>query len=109
MNVQDSFGAIWIGILSALRTRSLFDRFAMVFVLVGIASPPVWLALILAYVFGFKLGWFPIGDYCNFFPSSVGGCSGPGEWAYHMILPWAAFTWLFAAIYRASAESRRSR
>lgn len=91
--------SIPVGILSALRPRSLFDRFAMVFVLVGIASPPVWLGLILAYTFGFKLGWFPIGDYCSFFPSSVGGCSGPGEWAYHMILPWAAFTWLFAAIY----------
>jgi peptide/nickel transport system permease protein len=91
--------SIPIGILSALRPRSFFDRFAMVFVLVGIASPPVWLGLILAYVFGFKLGWFPISDYCSFFPSSVGGCSGPAEWAYHMVLPWAAFTWLFAAIY----------
>lgn len=88
-----------IGILSALRPRSLFDRFSMVFVLVGIASPPVWMALVLAYIFGFRLGWFPIGDYCSFFPSSAGACSGPPEWAYHMILPWAALTWLFAAIY----------
>jgi peptide/nickel transport system permease protein len=87
-----------IGIVSALRPRSLFDRSAMVFVLVGIAAPPVWLGLILAYVFGFKLGWFPIADYCSI--RSVGGeCGGPLEWAYHMILPWATFTWLFAAIY----------
>lgn len=88
-----------IGILSALRPRSLFDRFATVFVLIGIASPPVWLGLILAYVFGFKLGWTPIADYCNFGSSSAGECSGPVRWAYHLLLPWITFTFLFAALY----------
>jgi peptide/nickel transport system permease protein len=88
-----------IGILSALRPRSLFDRFATVFVLIGIASPPVWLGLILAYVFGFKLGWTPIADYCNFASSSAGECSGPVRWAYHLLLPWITFTFLFAALY----------
>jgi len=88
-----------IGILSALRPRSLFDRVAMVFVLVGIASPPVWLGLILAYVFGFKLGWTPIADYCNFRSSSAGECGGPARWAYHLILPWLTFMCFFAAFY----------
>lgn len=91
--------SIPIGILSALRPRSVFDRFAMVFVLFGISAPPIWLGLILAYVFGFKLGWTPIADYCNFFASAGGECSGPVHWAYHLILPWATFTFLFAAIY----------
>jgi len=62
-----------VGILSALRPRSLFDRFAMVFVLIGISAPPLWLGLILAYVFGFRLGWTPIADYCMEQP----GRSGP--------------------------------
>ncbi len=88
-----------VGILSALRPRSFFDRFAMLFVLVGIASPPVWLGLLLAYIFGFKLGWFPIADYCDLIPHTGGDCSGPARWAYHMVLPWVTFTWLFAAIY----------
>jgi peptide/nickel transport system permease protein len=88
-----------VGILSALRPRSLFDRAAMVFVLVGIAAPPVWLGLILAYVFGFKLGWTPIADYCNFASGSGGECSGPVHWAYHLILPWLTFAFLFAALY----------
>jgi peptide/nickel transport system permease protein len=88
-----------VGILSALRPRSLFDRCAMVFVLIGIAAPPVWLGLILAYVFGFRLGWTPIADYCNFFSSSGGECSGPAHWAYHLILPWVTFAFLFAALY----------
>ena len=91
--------SIPVGILSALRPRSLFDRFAMLFVLVGISMPPFFLGLILAYVFGFKLGWTPISDYCNFFPHSGGECSGPTRWAYHLILPWVSFMFLFAALY----------
>jgi peptide/nickel transport system permease protein len=92
--------SIPIGILSALRPRSLLDRAAMGFVLVGVSAPAVWIGLILAYVFGFKLGWTPIAGYCNFFPShEVGGCSGPGPWAYHLILPWVTFMFLFAALY----------
>jgi peptide/nickel transport system permease protein len=91
--------SIPIGIISALKPRSLFDRSAMVFVLFGISAPPVWLGLILAYIFGFKLGWTPIADYCNFFPHTAGECSGPGRWAYHLILPWATMTFLYAALY----------
>jgi peptide/nickel transport system permease protein len=92
--------AIPVGIVSALRPRSLFDRFSMVFVLIGISSPAVWIGLILAYIFGFRLGWFPIADYCDFFPHGAGGeCSGPTRWAYHLILPWATMTFLYAALY----------
>lgn len=88
-----------LGIVSALHPRSLFDRLGMVFVLIGIASPPVWLGLILAYVFGFKLGWTPISDYCNFATGSAGECAGPARWAYHLILPWLTFMFYFAALY----------
>jgi peptide/nickel transport system permease protein len=91
--------SIPVGILSALKPRSLLDRFGMVFVLVGVSAPPVWLGLVLAYTFGFKLGWTPIADYCNFFPGHAGTCSGPARWAYHLLLPWVTFTFLFAAIY----------
>jgi peptide/nickel transport system permease protein len=92
--------SIPIGILSALRSRSITDRFAMVFVLVGISAPPVWIGLILAYLIGFKLGWTPIAGYCNLLPGSAeGACSGPAQWAYHLILPWMTFMFLFAALY----------
>jgi peptide/nickel transport system permease protein len=88
-----------IGILSALKPRSLIDRAGTVFVLVGISAPTVWFGLMLAYTFGYKLGWTPIADYCNFFPNSSGTCGGPARWAYHLLLPWVTFTFLFAAIY----------
>jgi len=92
--------SIPVGILSALRPRSLTDRFAMILVLIGISAPTFWTGLILAYVFGFKLGWTPIAGYCNFFPSHKAGvCAGPDQWAYHLILPWLTFTFLFAALY----------
>jgi peptide/nickel transport system permease protein len=105
--------SIPIGILSAVRPRSLVDRAAMVFVLVGVSAPAVWIGLILAYIFGFKLGWTPIADYCNFFPSHQAGvCSGPGLWAYHLLLPWVTFMLLFAALYvrliRANVMEARS-
>jgi peptide/nickel transport system permease protein len=92
--------SIPIGILSALRPRSILDRFAMVFVLVGISAPAVWIGLILAYTVGFKLGWTPIAGYCNLVPGgNTGECSGPAQWAYHLILPWMTFMFLFAALY----------
>ncbi len=92
--------AIPIGIISAIRPRSLVDRFGMIFVLIGVSAPAVWLGLILAYSFGFKLGWTPIADYCNFFPThGLTLCSGPARWAYHLVLPWTTFALLFAAIY----------
>ena len=47
--------AVPIGILSALRPRSLLDRTSMVSVLVGISAHPVWIGLILSYFFGYKL------------------------------------------------------
>jgi len=90
--------ALPLGILSALRPRSLLDRSAMIFVLVGISAHPVWLGLIFAYVFGYKLGWTPITGYCNAV-NPVGSCGGPVDWAYHLILPWITFAILFAALY----------
>jgi peptide/nickel transport system permease protein len=90
--------ALPVGILSALRPRSLLDRIAMVFVLIGISAHPVWIGLIFAYFFGFKLGVFPISGYADFF-SPTGDVGGPVQWAYHLILPWATFAILFAALY----------
>jgi peptide/nickel transport system permease protein len=92
--------SIPIGILSALRPRSIMDRVTMTLVLIGISAHPVWIGLIFSYVFGYKLGLTPIAGYCNFFPGTVGAqCEGPVQWAYHLILPWCTFMILFAALY----------
>jgi peptide/nickel transport system permease protein len=90
--------ALPVGILSALRPRSIMDRASMTFVLIGISAHPVWIGLIFAYFFGFRLHWFPITGYCDFINPST-DCGGPVQWAYHMFLPWATFAVLFSALY----------
>ena len=91
--------SIPIGVLSALKPRSLLDRLSMTFVLVGISAHPVWIGLILSYLFGYKFGVTPIAGYCNFFGGTSATCGGPVQWAYHLILPWCTFMVLFAALY----------
>jgi peptide/nickel transport system permease protein len=90
-----------VGIYSALRPRSLIDRAAMVFVLIGVSAHPVWIGLIFSYFFGVRWHITPIADYANFFGAEPGSGDpgGPAQWAYHMILPWMTFAILFAALY----------
>jgi peptide/nickel transport system permease protein len=71
----------------------------MVFVLIGISAHPVWIGLLFAYFFGFKAGLFPITGYADFFAHSGDTSAGPVQWAYHLVLPWATFAILFAALY----------
>jgi peptide/nickel transport system permease protein len=97
--------AIPIGVLSALRPRSLLDRGAMMFVLIGISAHPVWIGLIFAWLFGFYAHehgspiYFPISNYADFINPPPGQPGGPVQWAYHLILPWTTFMILFAALY----------
>jgi peptide/nickel transport system permease protein len=72
----------------------------MIFILVGISAPVVWIGLLLQYFIGFRLGWTPNAGYCDVIDPPAGAdCGGPWDWFYHMILPWLTFALLFAAIY----------
>ena len=90
-----------IGILTALRPRSLMDKGMMALILVGVSAHPVWIGLMLSYFFGVRLDAFPVADYCrfNFDESTPERCGGPTDWAYHLVLPWITFALLFAALY----------
>ena len=90
-----------IGVISALRPRSLLDRGLMVFVLIGVAAHPVWLGFSLSYLLGYRAHVFPVAGYCDFAydPHSPNLCGGPKQWAYHLVLPWITFAFLFAALY----------
>jgi peptide/nickel transport system permease protein len=90
--------AIPVGLLAALRPRSALSRLTTVFVLVGVSAHPLWLGLMLSYVFGARLGWTPTGGYCEVF-SPASNCGGPAQWAYHLLLPWFTFALMYAAIY----------
>jgi len=91
--------SIPIGVLSALRPRSLMDRASMTFVLIGISAHPIWIGLVLSYFIGYKLHITPITGYADFIDPPHGEPGGPVQWAYHMILPWTAYSILFAALY----------
>ena len=90
--------AIPVGVLSALRPRSLLDRVTMVGVLIGISAHPIWIGLMLSYFVGYKWQLAPITGYCDFAYAAT-SCGGPIQWAYHLVLPWITFAVLFAALY----------
>jgi peptide/nickel transport system permease protein len=52
--------AVPIGVLSATRQYSTFDKVTTIFVFVGFATPDFWLALLLMILFGVQLDWLPI-------------------------------------------------
>jgi len=53
--------AIPAGVISALKRNSAIDTLTMMGALIGVSMPIFWLAILLMYVFGLLLGWFPTG------------------------------------------------
>lgn len=56
---------ILIGVISSVRPYTLADNLSMLGALFGISFPPFALGLIMAFVFGALLKWFPISGYIN--------------------------------------------
>jgi peptide/nickel transport system permease protein len=81
-----------IGVVSALKRRTIVDRAAMGFALFGVSAPVFWLGLMALYLFWQRLGILPGTGY-------VGFGEDPLEWLRHMILPWFVLAFLFAAFY----------
>jgi peptide/nickel transport system permease protein len=81
-----------IGVLSAVKRRTIVDRLAMGFALVGISTPVFWLGLMALYIFWRQLGWTGGTGYVSPLDSPTGFIS-------HMILPWIVLALLYAAFY----------
>jgi peptide/nickel transport system permease protein len=79
--------AIPIGILSATRQYSLFDKLSTVFVFVGFSTPTFWLALLLMILFGVNLGILPISGIQSIDVSDMGPVDRIIDWIRHLILP----------------------
>ena len=54
---------IVMGMIAALRRGTWLDTFATVLSYIGVSIPVFWLGLILIYLFGLRLDWFPISGY----------------------------------------------
>jgi peptide/nickel transport system permease protein len=91
--------AVWmligipIGIVSAVKRRSLMDRASMVFALFGVSAPVFWLAYLFLYVFWFKLGWAPSSGI------PIGTSVTEAVVQGRFILPWLVLSLTFAAFY----------
>ncbi|MEW6408862.1 MAG: ABC transporter permease [Nitrospirota bacterium] len=79
--------AVPIGVLSATKQYSLFDKITTVFVFIGFATPTFWLALLLMILFGVKLGWLPISGIQSLNVSGMSALELLFDRAQHLILP----------------------
>jgi len=55
--------AIVLGVISAIRPRSLADRIVTVISLTGVSTADFWLGLMLILLFAVQLGWLPTSGY----------------------------------------------
>jgi ABC-type dipeptide/oligopeptide/nickel transport system permease component len=63
-----------VGVVAAVRRRSLLDHALMAGAVLGISTPVFWLGMMLSLVFAVWLGWLPVSGY------------GGGDWL-HLVLP----------------------
>jgi peptide/nickel transport system permease protein len=85
-----------VGIISAVKQRSVLDRAAMGTALVFVSAPVYWLGLISLYLFASDIGLLHIFPGSN---SYVGLTADPVKWLTSLLLPWFVLAASFAAIY----------
>lgn len=79
--------AIPIGVLSATKQYSFFDKLSTVFVFIGFSTPTFWLALLLMILFGVNMGLLPISGIQSIDVSDMGPFERLVDWIKHLILP----------------------
>jgi peptide/nickel transport system permease protein len=85
-------GGVTIGVISALRRGTFFDRFSMAIALAGVSLPIFFTGLIALELFSYKWSLFPNVQYVNL-------TSNPLLWAKNLVLPWITLAFLYAALY----------
>lgn len=71
--------AIPIGVVAAVKRRSVFDKLTMVTALLGLSLPIFWIGLMAIWLFAFQLGWLPV--------SGRGGPLWSIDGLRHLVLP----------------------
>ncbi|MCW2549453.1 MAG: binding-protein-dependent transport system inner rane component, partial [Mycobacterium sp.] len=87
------FFGVAIGVISALRRGSFFDRAAMAVALAGVSLPIFFTGLISLAFISYKLGIGAAGG--SYTPIT----QNPLQWAYDLMLPWITLALLFSAQY----------
>jgi peptide/nickel transport system permease protein len=87
-----------VGIISAVRHRSVLDRVAIGLSLIAISAPVYWLGLVALYLFAPDFGVFDLqflGGQGSYVPFS----EDPVKWLQSLVLPWFVLATAFAAVY----------
>jgi peptide/nickel transport system permease protein len=85
-------GGVTIGVISALKRGTIFDRFSMGVALAGVSLPIFFTGLISLELFSYK---WPIFPNVTFVPFD----QNPLLWARNLVLPWVTLAFLYAALY----------
>lgn len=85
-------GGVTIGVISALKRGTIFDRFSMGIALAGVSLPIFFTGLISLELFSYK---WPIFPNVTFVPFT----QNPALWARNLVLPWVTLAFLYAALY----------
>jgi peptide/nickel transport system permease protein len=99
-----TFGAVvvWllagipVGVISAIKRRSILDRITMGGALLAISAPVYWLGLVSLYLFANDIGVVKIFDGAGTY---TGLTNDPGRWLGSLLLPWMVLAASFAAFY----------
>lgn len=86
-------GGITVGVISALRRGTLWDRAAMVVALSGVSLPIYFTGLVSLALFSYTVKIFPGGG------SYTSITDDPVRWFQALVLPWVTLAFLYAAMY----------
>lgn len=98
--------AIPVGISSATRQYSLYDKVTTVTVFIGFAMPAFWLGILLMLFFGVQLQWLPISGLKSMNYENLTTLGKLADLAKHLILP--VFVSAFGGIAGISRYMRSS-
>ena len=73
-----------LGSVAAVKRGRFADRMLTLFALIGISTPPFWMAMLLMLVFAVGLGMFPVSGMAGAHGEAAGG---PLDIASHLVLP----------------------
>lgn len=98
--------AVPLGMLSALRPRSLLDRGVLTIAVVGVVLHPFLIGLLLR-AGAERTGIAPDGGYCALRGETqlflgigeISTCGGAADWLEHMWLPWLTFAFFLLPLY----------
>jgi peptide/nickel transport system permease protein len=84
--------AVPVGVLSAWKLNSLFDRAVTVLVFLGFAMPSFWLALLLMMRFGIDLQWLPLSGLTSLDYRQLSFAGKLRDLAEHLVMPLIVYT-----------------